>query len=143
MSAAVLTRWPVAVVLDVLMERNGPDRRVSNATLTAWLNRGLSGYLDRLPPDFRSGLTVTTSHMIQRETLSVPGTVTIAVGVIELRLRSFDMQVRVRANGSGSIVASGGCTVALIDPATGERVDLPLSLREAIIQLEQTAVLYC
>lgn len=81
--------------------------------------------------------------MIQRETLSVPCTVTIAVGVIELRLRTFDMQVRVRVNGSGSIVASGGCAVAVIDPATGERVDLPPSLREAIIQLEQTAVFYC
>lgn len=130
-------------MLDVATEQSGPDGRVSNATLSDWFNRGRSEYLDRLPPNLREGLTVTTSDIIQRGMLSVPCVVTIAVGVTELRLRTFDMQVRVRVNGSGSIVASGGCTVAMVDPATGERVDLPASLREAMIRLEQTALFYC
>lgn len=143
MSAPAVTRWPVVVTLDVPAEEIGLDGRVSDATLTGWFNHGRSAYLDRLPPHLRAGLTVTTSHVTQRESLSVRCAVTVAVSAVELRQRTFEMQVRVREEGTGSIVASGRCTVAMTDPVTGEQVDLHPGLREALIQLEQTAAFYC
>lgn len=142
-SDRVLTRWPVGVRLEVAPEEIGPDGRVSDATLSGWLNSGRAEYWNRLPPGLRPGLTVTASHVAQREPLSVPAAVTVAVSVVELRQQTFDMQLRVREEGTGAVVASGGCTVTMVDPATGERVDLPSDLREALIQLEQTAAHYC
>lgn len=129
--------------LDVSPDQIGAGGRLGNATIVGWLDQGCSEYLGKLPPDLRTRLAVTTRHMYQRELLSGPCAVSVAVGVTELRPRTFDMQVRVRENGTGSIVASGGCTIAILDAATGEQVDLPPILREGLIQLEREAAFYC
>lgn len=144
MSAAVLSRWPVEIAFDVGLAEVDSDGKVSAAALTAWFDRGRAAYFELLRRyGLDANLVVTTSHMRQHRPITTPGAVALAVGVTELRERSFDMQLRARQKGDVGIVASGLCTIVWMDSATGKQIDLPAELSNALIGVERNAAFYC
>lgn len=132
----------MAIEIEVRPEHVSPDGRVSRETLCAWFEQARAAYFElcSVLAEGKALPVVTATEMTPSQPVGSPNTVVVAVSATELRDTSFEMRSRIRnLSSGGEIVASGRCSLALTDPATGERVALSPELRRELIALETSA----
>ena len=141
-NAPVMTRW--AIVIDQATEP-ARDEAGTRQALKNWFADGRRAYFERCASLRETGLRLLlrSEQLSAHRPLTIPTTIRIAVGVIELRDRTLDMQMRVRDLADGAVVASGRCTLGLVEAATQAPVPLPDALRQELIAIEQAAGSYC
>lgn len=149
MGTDILGRWGAVLETAVSPADLRPDGRPTDETLQRWFDEARRTYVERclaLSETIRDGrIDLVTSAFRNGPPAPLrPGAaVRIGVSATELRPSSFDMALRIRILGDGSVVADGRCTIALADASTGALLPVPAQVRRDLIALEQGASDFC
>jgi acyl-CoA thioesterase FadM len=135
----LLTTWGVVLDLGVIVGEE-PDA-------TAWraFAAGREAYLARCPvlagvlQREAATLVVTTERIDPIEVSPGADGLEVAVSVVEIRLSSFEMAVRVRAAGGDGAPTDGRCTMAIERRDAGERIAIPTEVRDEFIAIQLAA----
>jgi acyl-CoA thioesterase FadM len=149
-SAGILTRWAVVREGTVHASEVRRDGRPTDEAVRRWFADAREFYLDRcrkLGEESRAGrvrLSETAVDVPPGPPLIAGETLLVAVSVTELRPSSFDMAFRVRGlSAGGSVVATGRCTVELVDEDGHRPALISPSVRQDILAMEAAATDYC
>jgi acyl-CoA thioesterase FadM len=137
MGGDMLTTWGVVLELDPVA---GGERGTSAAD---WFADGRGAFFDRCPrlaaflrsEDAR--LRTSAEHFEPLDIAPSASGVRIGVSVVEVRLTSFTMAVRIRWTGTDAAPpANGRCTVAIEHRVTGERIPIPREVRDEFVAIQ-------
>lgn len=142
----MLTTWGVVVDIDPADEGNVPGDPIAVARDA--FARGRAAYFGRCSvlvghlEAAGARLDVTDEVVDPIDPAVAMDGLRVAVSVIEVRPSSFEMAVRVRSASLPDEIAppaSGRCTVAITQLATGSRVPVPTAVRDEFIALQLAA----
>lgn len=142
----IVTRWVVSREEPVGAGDVDAAGLVLDPALERWIAAIRECYLDQCPVlreragEVAGELRARTDRLPPGAVLGHPTAVLVTAGVSEVRPVSFTVSVRIRPLGAeaGRPVAAG-CTVELVDRATGRPVPLGEAVRDELIALEHAA----
>src|SRR5262245_45712850 len=140
--SSIVTKWVVLESHDIVAEDFDAAGVLRDDTIARWIDAVRLAYLDCCP--VLRDTSERTGCEVRCDLAAVPGgssfgvatTMVISAGATEFFPTSFTLAFRVRGFGPDDDVAANlTCEVSLVDPATGEPIELGNDVRDEQIAL--------
>jgi acyl-CoA thioesterase FadM len=141
-----VSRWVEVREFTVMPGDLSAGGGVRAEAIDSWLAEAQAAYLEHcvvlreLRERSGSALRASFDQPPAPERFGTPTTIIIGVGATEIHETSFTMAFRVRViDADGDTAINATCVVSLVDPETGDPVQLGNDIRDELIALEHAA----
>jgi hypothetical protein len=146
---SIVTKWVVLESHDVTGDDLDAAGRLRDDVVTRWIESVRDAYLGRCPvlrdKAAAAGYTVRCEPAALPEAARFDGatSVSVSAGATEFWPDAFTLAVRIRGYGGDDEPSCNiDCRVSLVDPGTGESIDLGDDVRDELIALAHAAQHY-